>query len=71
MPPLTPVKIDPVAVYHAGDVALILDVPLATLDKARRDGNLPFVRRGNRIFITGRAVLDWLTPDDRSEVATP
>jgi len=58
----TPIQIDPAAYYHAGAVALILDVPLATLAQARRRGELRYVRRGRRILIRGEWLIDWLTP---------
>jgi hypothetical protein len=63
-----PILIDPDAYYHAGAIALALDVPLSALDRARRHGELRYVRRGNRILIRGDWVIDWLTPRE-SEVA--
>lgn len=59
----TTIQIDPTAVYDEGAVALALDLPLNTLLRARRSGELRFVRRGRRVFITGRHLLAWLTPD--------
>ncbi len=66
--PLTPVAlIDPVAVYSETSVALALDITLAALRAARRRGELRYVRRGRRVLIHGRDLLDWLTPSDRRE----
>ena len=56
--------IDPNGVYEEGAVSLALDIPLASLSKARRTGELRFVRRGRRVFITGRNLLAWLNPSD-------
>jgi hypothetical protein len=36
--------------------------PHATLARARRAGLLPHVRRGGKVYTTGQALLDWLTP---------
>ena len=59
-------KIAPDAFYHAGAIAIALDLTLSTLDRARRNGNLRFVRKGQRILIRGQWVLDWLnTPCER------
>ena len=63
-------KIDPDAFYHAGAIAVALDLSLSTLDRARREGNLRFVRKGQRILIRGQWVLDWLnTPREQKAVA--
>ncbi len=56
--------IDPNAVCEQGAISLALDVPLASLLKARRDGELRFVRRGRRVFITDRNLPAWLEPSD-------
>ena len=63
----TPIRIDPDAYYHAGAIALTLDIPLSVLDRARRRGELRYVRRGRRIFMRGQWVLAWLTPTAESE----
>lgn len=57
-----PILIEPDAYYHAGAVALALDVPLSVLDRARRRGELRYVRRGRRVLIRGDWILAWLTP---------
>lgn len=54
--------IEPNAVYEEGAVSLALDIPRASLLRARRAGELLFVRRGRRVFITGRNLLAWLEP---------
>jgi hypothetical protein len=55
--------IDPDTVYTEGAISLALDLPTATLRRARREGRLRFSRQGPRILILGRWVLDWLTAD--------
>ena len=63
-------KIDADAFYHAGAIAIALDLSLSTLDRARRDGKLRFVRKGQRILIRGQWVLDWLNvPCERKGAA--
>jgi hypothetical protein len=61
-PTLSPVRIDPDAVYTVGTIVLALDIPSATIDRARRTGELKYVRRGHRIYVLGRELLAWLTP---------
>lgn len=58
--------IDPNGVYEEGAVSLALDITLASLSKARRSGELRFVRRGRHVFITGRNLLEWLDPSSGS-----
>jgi len=59
----TPVRIDPDGIYTVPALVLLLDMPSATISRAIRRDELPAVRRGNRNYITGRALLAWLTPD--------
>ena len=62
----TPICIDPAAVYTVASVVLALDVRSETIRRAIRRGELPSVRRGNRAYIAGRDLLDWLTkPTER------
>lgn len=56
----TAIKIDPEALYPEGAVALALDIPSATLARARRSGALRSRRVGNRTLYLGRWLLDWL-----------
>jgi hypothetical protein len=63
----TPITIDPDAYYHAGTIALMLDVPLSAIDRARRRGELRYVRRGQRILMRGAWVLAWLTPESEAD----
>lgn len=63
-----PVHIDPNAVYTVGAIVLVLDIPSTTLNRARRAGDLPFVRRGRHFYTTGRALLAWLAPTAPSEM---
>jgi hypothetical protein len=70
MPTPVPVAlIDPAAIYSEGAVALALDIPLTTLRHARRRGELRYVRRGRRVLLHGRDLLDWLTPVGRGDAA--
>ena len=55
--------IDPDTIYDDGAVSLALDLPLSTLDRARREGRLRYARRGRRIFIRGQWLLDWFEAD--------
>jgi hypothetical protein len=60
---LSPVPIDPGAVYDDAAIILALDIPSATLTRARREGRLRFTRKGKRTFYLGRWLIDWLTAD--------
>jgi hypothetical protein len=55
--------IDPDTIYSEGAVALALDLPLATLARARREGRLRYSRQGQRILIRGAWLLEWLESD--------
>jgi hypothetical protein len=55
--------IDPDRVYTEGAVALALDLPLATLARARREGRLRFSRQGRRVLYLGKWLLTWLEDD--------
>jgi hypothetical protein len=57
---LSALPIDPDTVYTEGSVSLALDLPLATLARARREGRLRYSRQGQRILILGQWLLDWL-----------
>jgi hypothetical protein len=59
MPPAQLI-IDPNAVYTEGDISLGLDLPTATIRRARREGRLRYTREGPRVLILGRWLLDWL-----------
>jgi hypothetical protein len=61
MPNTLPVQ--PETVYTEGALALALGLPPATLQRARREGRLRFVRQGHRILFLGQWILDWLTAD--------
>jgi excisionase family DNA binding protein len=60
-------EIHPDTVYHEGDIALSLDVPLTTLNRARREGKLRFSRQGRRVLIRGSWLLAWLENDSRPQ----
>jgi hypothetical protein len=58
---LSPVPIDPNAVYDDGTIVLALDMAPATLVRARREGRLRFSRKGKRTFYLGQWIIDWLS----------
>jgi hypothetical protein len=55
-----PITIDPAGWYTDGQARLLLDLPSATLARARRAGELRHARRGQRTLYLGRWLLDWL-----------
>jgi hypothetical protein len=55
--------IDPNSVYTEGAISIALDIPLATLTRARREGRLQFTRKGKRVLLFGQWVLNWLKID--------
>jgi hypothetical protein len=55
--------LDPNTIYDEGAVSLALDISLATLDRARREGQLRYTRKGRRIFFRGQWFLDWFEAD--------
>jgi hypothetical protein len=62
---VTPALIDPKSVYDDGSLVLALDIPFATLSRARREGHLRFSRKGKRTLYLGQWVIDWLMKDER------
>lgn len=60
-------QVHPDCVYDEGAVSLALDLPLATLERARREGRLQFTRKDRRIFFLGRWLLDWFADHKASE----
>ena len=58
--PGQPVRIDPDAWYTDPDLRLILGLPGATLQRARRSGALRHSRRGMQVFHSGKWVIRWL-----------
>lgn len=60
---LSPVPIDPGAIYDESAVVLALDIPSATLARARREGRLRYSRKGRRTYFLGKWLIDWLTAD--------
>lgn len=60
---VSPVCIDPTAVYDDGAICLALDIPSAVLARACRDGRLRYTRQGRRRLYLGQWLLDWLTLD--------
>jgi hypothetical protein len=64
-----PVIIDPQAWYDDSALVLLLDLPSATLIRARRDGHLRYTRPGRRALHLGRWILDWLAGDVAEKAA--
>lgn len=60
----TKLQIDADTVYDEGEISLSLDIPTTTLCRERRAGRLRYTRKGRRVLILGRWLLDWLTKDD-------
>jgi hypothetical protein len=60
---VSPHHIDPTAIYDDGAVLMALDIPTATLARARRDGRLRYTRQGRRALYLGQWLLDWLAAD--------
>jgi hypothetical protein len=66
MPMLTepvPIRVDPAAFYDDDRIFGLLGIHRKELARARRSGQLRFVRRGRRILYLGQSLLDWLTAD--------
>jgi hypothetical protein len=57
-------SIDPTAIYDDGAISLALKVPLATLARARRNGQLRYSRKGRRVLYLGAWILAWVQADD-------
>lgn len=55
--------IEPTAIYDDGAIALALDIRLATLARARREGKLRFTRKGQRVFYLGAWIIEWMQTD--------
>jgi hypothetical protein len=56
-----PITIDPDGWYSDGQARLLLDLPSATLARARRKGGLRYAKAGNRILYQGQWLTDWLS----------
>jgi hypothetical protein len=56
-----PVKIDAECWYTDPDLRIVLRVPGATLQRARRAGELRHTRRGNTTWHRGEWVIAWLS----------
>lgn len=62
-----PVKIDPDSWYVDAAARMLLDLPGSTLARARRAGELPYARRGPRVWYRGAWLIAWL--ENGKEVA--
>jgi hypothetical protein len=65
----TAIRIDPTAFYPETAVIIGLDIPSATLTRAKRTGDIRFRGVGNRTYYLGRWLLDWLEMTDRKVVS--
>jgi hypothetical protein len=54
------IVIEPLGVYAEGAISIALDIPLATIAQARREGKLSVARVGRQRLITGTSILAWL-----------
>jgi hypothetical protein len=63
---ITPVRIDPDAIYGDGELRLLLDLPTAALLRERRSGRLRYRRVGQRTYYLGRWILAWLAGEEAS-----
>ena len=59
----TPLRIDSEAIYHDGDVRLLLGLTAASTARARREGRLRYTRQGHSILYRGQWLIDWLERD--------
>jgi hypothetical protein len=57
------VLLEPNGIYDDGSLHLALDIPSATLVRARRQRHLRYTRKGRRILYLGKWVLAWLEAD--------
>jgi len=56
-------RVLPDAIYTTGDLQIGLDLPQATIDRARREGRLRYTRQGHRVLYRGQWVIEWLESD--------
>ena len=69
---MTPVRIEPEALYDDGTLLQSIGITSSALAAARRSGALRFTRKGKRILYKGAWLLAWLEPlpaDDGKAVA--
>lgn len=66
---MTAAQVDPDRIYDDDALLAALDVSLAALARARRDGELRYTRKGKRVLYLGQWVLDWIKADLCREVA--
>jgi hypothetical protein len=62
--PPQPIHIDPIALYTTYTAAIALETTVSVILTAIRRGELHAVRRGRLTYISGRALLTWLTPSE-------
>jgi hypothetical protein len=64
-------RIDPEQWYDTGAIVLALNIPSATLARARREGRLRFCRKGKRTLYCGHWIINWLTDTPRESEVQP
>lgn len=60
----TPFRVEQDTVYDDGALVLGLGLTHAALRRARRSGELRYVRKGQRVLYRGAWVLEWLAGDE-------
>lgn len=58
---ISPVRIEPDAVYDDGVLYVNLGISSSALARARRERRLRYVRQGNRILYLGQWLIDWFS----------
>jgi hypothetical protein len=66
--PGQPARIEPDSFYTDPDLRLILGLPGATLQRARRRGELRHTRRGKTTWHRGAWVIAWLSGNEEKGV---
>ena len=66
-----PITIEPEAFYDDLMVANLLEVGRELLARARKDGDLRYVRKGKRILFKGSWLLAWLGSDAATRQEVP
>jgi hypothetical protein len=59
-----PYVISPDALYDDAALSKALGIRPGSLDRARKNGELRFTKRGGRVLYLGRWVQDWLTREE-------
>jgi hypothetical protein len=68
---VSPITIEPSAIYDDGALLFSLGLSSATLARARRNGSLRYSRPGRRVLYLGQWVLDWLRAEGETRDGGP